>query len=171
MNFEDVIVRVNKPYPKIENATPDAYTVSILKNLAFSRIGEINGILQYIYQSVVARNVDDEISSIFEEIGIVEMMHLDLLMNAIIDFGGNPRYEDANRMPYTTNYINYSNKLKDMLNNNILAEQNAIENYKLAISKVKNESLKHLLERLIEDEELHLNIFKRILNNVEFLSV
>ena len=171
MNFEDVEVKVNLPYPEIVDATNDYSTVVILKNLATSTKGELNGVLQYIYQSTIAAATNEEIASIFEEIGIVEMMHLDMLMHAISDFGGNPKYEDANGNAFNLSNINYSIKLKDMLQANIKSEQFAIEAYSQAIEKVKNQSLKDLFERIIKDEKRHMDIFKKILNNVTFLSI
>ena len=80
MNFEDIVVKVDKPYPEITNAINDRETVAILKNLATSKTGELAGILQYIYQSVVSNKPNEDIASIFEEISIVEMMHLEMLM-------------------------------------------------------------------------------------------
>ena len=171
MNFEDLEVKINKPYPEIVNAQDDKFTVAILKNLASSRMGELNGVLQYIYQSVVADKVMEDVASVFEEIGIVEMMHLDMLMHAIVDFGGVPKYEDGQGNIFNVSNINYSIKLKDMLENNILEEKQAIEAYRQAISKIKNQSLKKLLERIIEDEQRHLDIFKKIRDNVKFLSI
>ena len=171
MQFEDIEVKESLPYPEIENATEDRETVAILKNLATSKNGELAGILQYIYQSVVSKSFNEEISSIFSEIGIVEMIHLDLLMSAITSFGGVPRYEDAMGNIFNTASINYSIKLKDMLQNNIKDEQIAIMEYARASEKVKNKSLKELLNRIKLDEERHLEIFKRILNNVTFLSI
>ena len=58
-----------------------------------------------------------------------------------------------------------------MLENNIRAESVAIENYNMAKDKVKNQSLKDLFARIIEDEERHIEIFKRIRDNVQFMSV
>ena len=171
MNLQEIEVRVNKPYPEIVNATMDRETVAILKNLATSKTGELGGILQYIYQAVVSNKIDEDISSIFEEIGIVEMMHLDMLMKAIMDFGGTPRYEDAMGNMFNVAGINYSPKLKDMLENNIKDEQMGIMDYSKAAEKVKNQSLKDLLNRIKLDEELHLEILKKILNNVTFMSV
>ena len=171
MNFDEIEVKINKPYPEIENAQDDIYTVSVLKNLATSKHGELGGVLQYIYQSVVADKVIKEIGAIFEEIGIVEMMHLDMLMHAITDFGGNPKYEDGQNAPFNVSGINYSIRLKEMLENNINEEEFAIRAYTQAIQKVNNPSLKKLLERILEDEERHLEIFKNLNNNVKFLSV
>lgn len=171
MNFENISVKVDKPYPEIVAATEDAVTVNVLKNLASSRVGELSGIFQYIYQSVVADKTNQDIASILEEIGIVEMIHLDMLMHAITMFGGVPKYEDAQGNFFNTANMNYSIKLKDMLENNIRAESFAIENYTNAISRVKNESLKNLFRRIIEDEQRHVEIFKTIRDNVEFMSI
>ena len=139
--------------------------------MATSKNGELGGVLQYIYQSVVSNRVNADIASIFEEIGIIEMMHLEMLMNAIVDFGGIPKLEDAMGNPFNVSNMNYSLKLKDMLQANIKDEQMAIEAYSRAIERVKNNSLKDLLERIKQDEEKHLQIFKQILNNVTFMSV
>lgn len=171
MELGNIKVRLDKPYPKILNATNDQMAVNILKNLAGSRTSELTAVLQYIYQSVIADKSADEIGAIFEEIGIVEMTHLDLLMHAITDFGGTPKYEDSQGNQFNSNYINYTVKLKEMLNNNILAEQRAIEQYNEAIKRVKNESLKELFRRIIQDEELHIKVFKYLKDSVEFLSI
>ncbi len=171
MNFQDIEVRINKPYPEIVGAVDDSNTVAILKNLANSRIGEMVASSQYVFQSVVADKTNEEIAEIFEEIGVVEMMHLDMLMHAISDFGGVPRYEDANGNYFNTANLNYSLRLADMLDNDIRAETIAIDNYMLAIDKVKNQSLKDLFARIIEDEQRHIEIFKKIKNNVEFMSI
>lgn len=171
MNFENIKVKVDKPYPEITNANIDMQTVSILKNLANSRGGELRAVLQYIYQSVIADNVEQEIASIFEEIGIVEMMHLDMLMHAITQFGGTPEYLDSQRNFFNTNIINYTTKLSEMLESNIQAETIAIDNYNQAISLVENQSLKDLFSRIIEDENQHIQVFKKIRDSVNFLSI
>lgn len=170
MDFEDIIVRVNKPYPEIVGATNDKMTVAVLKNLATSKMGELGGVLQYIYQSVVADKVNPEIAKIFEEIAIVEMSHLDMLMHAVVDFGGIPKYEDGQGNIFNTSMINYSQKLKEMLDGNIADENMAIQEYTRAIDRVGNQSLKDLLSRIREDEKLHLDVFKYIRDHTIFYS-
>ncbi len=170
MNLKDIKVKIDKPYPEIVGACDDTMTVSILKNL-ISRPGELGAVLQYIYQSVVADKTMEEIGGIIEEIGIVEMIHLDLLMHAVTDFGGVPKYEDGQGNYFNTNCINYTTKLKEMLDNNIRAENMAINSYREAIKRVKNESLKNLFSRIIEDEEQHIKVFQYIRDSVRFLSI
>ena len=171
MNFEDIEVRINKPYPEIENATTDMKTVAVLKNLASSSVGELEAVLNYIYQSVIANKTHRDIADLFEEIAIVEMEHLDMLMNAITAFGGVPKYEDCNGTMYSTKFVNYTQKLGEMLNNNIAAETVAIKDYTQAINFVSNESLIKLFERIILDEKRHLEIFRTLKDSVQFLSI
>ena len=171
MNFENIVLRDQSPYPEIEDALDDKQTVAILKDLASGRAGELNGILTYCFQSTIADKTNPDIGEIFEEIAIVEMRHLGLIMHAITKFGGVPRYESANGSPFSTGAINYSTKLKDMLELDIRDEQLAIDSYNQAIRIVKNESLKALLARIILDEQLHIEALKQIRDNIQFLSI
>ncbi len=171
MDLDNLELRKHDPYPEIVDANDDKHTVAILKNLATAREGELTAVLQYIYQSVESDKVMEDVGKILEEIAIVEMMHLDMLMHAITDFGGVAKYEDSYGNYFSTNCLNYTIKLKDMLENNIRAENIAIANYTEAIKHVSNNSLKKLFARIIEDEQCHIAIFKYLLNNVKFLSV
>ena len=170
MDLSNYQIKINESYPKIEDAQPDITTVNILKSLAFSRTGELNGVLTYVYQSNIADKTDSDLGELFEEISITEMMHLNMLMHAISAFGGIPKYESDGAY-FNASCINYTTKLKEMLENNIKAEQGAIYDYGEAIKRVKNESLKALFARIIKDEELHLNTFKKLKDTVQFLSV
>ncbi len=171
MIFDDILVRSNKPYPEIEGAVDCRRTVAILRNLATARHSELSTILQYTFQSIEADQVIEEVGKVLEEIGVVEMMHLDMLMHAIRDFGGSPRYEDSQGQMYNTSGVNYSTKLKDIIEIDIRDENIAIEEYKRAINMVNNESLKQLFARIIEDEEMHIEALKKVRDNVTFLSL
>lgn len=171
MEIKDVKVRADLPYPQIENASKDMRTVAILKDLLSARNGELTAILQYTYQSRIANLSETEIANLLEEISIVEMKHTELLMDAILSFGGDPRFDNSFGQYFTASYINYSQKLKDMLQANIRAESSAIEDYTRAIKNVQNQSLKDLFNRIILDEQIHLEIFEKLLNSVKFLTI
>jgi bacterioferritin len=171
MEINNIRIKHSEEYPEIINATADARTVMILKDLLSSSQGELEGVLQYFYQSRIANVIDKEISQILEEISIVEMEHAQLLMDAIVAFGGNPKFENSKSQPFSASYLNYSNRLKDILENNIKDEQQAVQNYINASNLVTNNSLSKLLLRIAEDERLHLNTFKTLQNVVEFFSV
>ncbi len=171
MGFENIELRVKQPYPQIEGATDDLQTVAVLKDLANGRDGELCAILTYIFQSTIADKTNDDIGKIFEEIAIVEMCHLGLLMHAICDFGGTPKYEISSGAPFNINNVNYNTKLKDILDIDIREEQGAIANYTQAIKMVKNQSLKDLFARIILDEQKHIDALKQVRAQVQFLSV
>ena len=167
----DIKVRLDSDYPQIVNAVDDPKVVAILKDLLSSRQGEIAGILQYFYQSRIANSTDEDVARLLEEVSIVEMGHMELLMNAIVMFGGTPIYNNSRGQYFNASYINYSIKLKDMLDNNIVAEQSAIQDYTNAQRLVSNQSLKDLFARIIEDEQIHLQTFKKLRDSVSFLSI
>lgn len=171
MEINNIQIRSNNPYPEIVGGTNDARIVSMLKDLLASREGEITGVMQYFYQSRIAQAVDEDIAKLLEEISVVEMEHMEMLMNAIIDFGGNPTYTNNKGQFFNTGYVNCSQKLKDMLDTNVFSEQQAIDDYTKAQRMTNNQSLKNLFARIIEDEELHLKAFKFLRDNVKFLSI
>ena len=160
MDINKIEIRASTEYPEIVGATNDPKTVGILKDLLSSRISEVTAIMQYFYQSRIAKGVEDDISSLLEEIAIVEMEHMELLMDAIISFGGTPIYTNSKGQYFNASYVNYATKLKDMLDSNIFSEQQAINDYSNAQNMVNNKSLKDLFARIIEDEQMHLKVFK-----------
>lgn len=171
MDLKNFFVKSKEAYPEIIDAVNNPRTVSILKNLMSGNDSELTAVLQYFYQSSISKEIEKEISDILEEISIVEMMHLEILSHAIVDFGGEPRYENGMGQSFNANAVNYTNSLRKMLDANIIGEQKAIENYKKAISLVDNKSLKNLFLRIIEDEELHIKIFNHLRDSVRFMSV
>ena len=171
MNLKNLLVKTKEPYPKIKDAINNPRTVCIIKNLMSGNEGELTAVLQYFYQSSISKDMEKEISDVLEEISIVEMMHLEMLSHAIVDFGGEPRYENGIGQSFNANTVNYSTKLSKILDANILGEEKAIENYKKAIDMVDNNSLKELFKRIIEDEKLHIKIFTHLRDSVRFMSI
>lgn len=171
MELKEIVVRANTPYPEITGATRDMKTVGILKNLMSSQDGELRGVLQYFYQSSVGNNIQSEIANILEEISIVEMMHMEQLSHAIVDFGGDPKYDNSQGQFFNTGVVNYTQKLREALEQNIRLEEGAIRNYNNAINMVENQSLKNLFRRIIEDEKLHMQVFTHLMNTVKFMSL
>ncbi len=171
MDFGSINLKDASPYPEINSATDCPRTCAILSDLISAQGGEVSLVMQFTFQSAVADKINADLGQFFEEAGIMNMHHIGLLMHAICSFGGMPKFEDGNSMPYTANYINYNSKLKDMLNNDITATTNSINNYNHAIKLVKNDSLKNLLARIVKDKQKQLNALNTILNNVNFYSV
>ncbi|MEG1499701.1 MAG: hypothetical protein RR400_01335, partial [Clostridia bacterium] len=86
------ILKTEVPYPEIVGAIYSPETIRLLKNLYASRGGEFTAIATYFYQHIVLAPFNEEISKLFEQISMVEMMHLELLGEAIVSFGGDPTF-------------------------------------------------------------------------------
>ncbi len=146
----------NLPYPDIKVEKENIEYARLLSYPYAGLVSEDTATHLYMYQSFI---LDDEVSNILEKIAIVEMKHLELLAKTIKLLGLNPEYK-VNNIPWTTNYVNYNNNLKDILKINIEAETLAIKNYNNLIKVIDDKYIKELLKRIIIDEEIHLKIFK-----------
>ncbi len=145
----------NLPYPDIKVEKENIEYAKLLMYPYASMISEDTATHLYMYQSFI---LDDNIGKILENIAIVEMHHLEMLAKTINLLGLKPEYK-SNDIPWTSNYINYTNNLKDILKINIEAETLAIKNYQNLIKVINDKYIKKMLERIIVDEEIHLKIF------------
>ena len=170
MDYENLCLNSKDPFPEIENAVRDNKTVGILKDLISDRGGELFATLMYSFQQFVCKEKAQQISKIIEEISIVEMKHMELLSNAMIQFGGVPVFTNERGEYFNANYVNYTTNLYEILTTDIKAEKGAVEAYTQAANMVTNESLKNLLLRIRADEECHLSVFEKLLREVEFFT-
>lgn len=124
--------------------------------------GELSAVTQYIYEHIELKRYES-FSKILLSIAIEEMHHLDLVGDLIKKLGKKPYFIDKNRVAWNAENIKYHfNNVYDMLRFNIESEKKAILDYKEAIKYTQNKSIKELLERIILDEQTHLEIFNRL---------
>lgn len=165
-----MIYKVNKPYPKIKVEEKNCYYANLLLNDYCGLVSELSAITQYTYQHFDKFDTNQEFSSILSGIAVVEMKHLELLGKTIKLLGINPKFYFIDKNLYcNTNYwnssfIDYNTDIKKMLKNNIIIEEKTIENYKKDINIICDKYIQKLLYRIIEDEYLHIEIFKSLLN-------
>ncbi|MCH5142476.1 MAG: manganese catalase family protein [Clostridiales bacterium] len=155
------------PFPSTNNVTPDALTLRIISPEYASPSGELTAILQYIYQSFFFKKDGyNEIADTLESIAIAEMIHFKLLGNTVLALGAAPIYTQYPPSPfnfYSTKYVTYSRTLKDMLADDIRAERHAIRSYENMLLRLKNQQVSAIIERILQDERLHLQTFTQIL--------
>lgn len=151
------------PYPSVENLTRDPVAARILSAQFATSGGELNAILQYIYQSFIFNHAGNEkTASLLKSIAIAEMKHFDLLGNALINLGAQPVYTFTPPVAfnfYSTKFVSYTCNFAEMLEDDIIAEKHAIASYKKMLCRLKNEKVSTLVSRILEDEELHLEAF------------
>lgn len=151
------------PYPSVKKLTCDPIAARILTSAYATSCGELNSILQYVYQSFVFNHAGKEdVAELLKSVAMAEMMHLDMLGNALINLGAQPIYTftpPAAFNFYSTKFVSYTGKFADMLEDDIIAEKHAVCSYKKMLCRLKNDGVKALVARLLEDEELHLKAF------------
>ncbi len=125
--------------------------------------GELTAITQYIYEHI-EYDYQPKMSNILLKIAIEEMRHIKILGEIIKKLGGNPIYVNSQKKQWTSENVKYSfENLNEMLRYNIKSEEKAIEGYKRAIRYTKNIYLKNIFERIILDEQKHIEVFMKLI--------
>ena len=157
----------NKQYPVVRVEKENIEYAKILSLDYASDISEDSAIHLYTYQALILEKTHPEISKTLKHIAITEMKHLELLGKAIHLLGLPPKYvsytSDNIKRYWTSSFINYTTSLKNMLKQDIKSESMAIENYRKHKETINDAYIKQLLTRIIEDEQVHLSIFQRLL--------
>lgn len=162
----------NNSYPEVRVERPNIEYAELLLQDYAGVVSEDTAIHLYMYQSFLQDEKWEEFSEALEDIAIVEMHHLDLLGKTILKLGLNPIFatinsENNNIMYWTSENVDYTDEIKKMLQVDIKAETLAIEQYKLHKEIINDKYIKVLLNRIIQDEEEHLKIFKELYAKVE----
>jgi len=120
----------------------------------------LNKALQLEYSDVFlypreAKLIKDKvISSLFEEFGLMEVRHADLLARRILELGGKPVWDFS--------LLQDKNELGDILARHFDYETKAVDFYGRLLEQVNNET-KILLRGIKAEEEIHLDKIKELL--------
>ena len=156
--------KVNLPYPKIKVEKKDKKIALMLLNSYAGEISEDTAIHDYIFQMMMLNY--PEYKSILKGIAIVEMHHLEILGNLIYALGITPvfgKIKDDALQWFNGSFVNYSDNFTYVLQHNIYEEQMTINQYQKIIKTTTDANIKEILNRIILDEELHIEIFSKML--------
>lgn len=159
---------LEKKYPPIKVKEKNLEYAKILLDSYAGFISEDTAVHQYIYNHIILKNINKDLSKAFFKVSITEMKHLDYLGDLIKLLGANPIFKTYdnltnNLLPWNTNYLSYKTDVKSILKHSITIENIAINNYKKTINIIDDIYIKAVLNRIIEDELLHIKIFKSFL--------
>ncbi|MBQ3219692.1 MAG: manganese catalase family protein [Clostridia bacterium] len=161
-------IRVDLPYPKIENAICDKHSATVISPAYCGLYGELSAILSYTYQNFNFKFLDDlDTAELFMGIGIVEMQHFQILGETLCSLGVDPIftvYPPYKSDFYSTSSIIFSRSPEKMLMDAITGELVAINEYKRMLKCLKNEQVATVIERIVLDEELHVRVLKEKFN-------
>ncbi len=98
-------------------------------------------------------------------IAIAEMKHLDILGEAMLKLGVDPKFIQCpnTRTYFNTSTVSQSKTPQKMLMDDIGGELEAIATYKKMLFILENEQVEAIIQRIIIDEELHLEKLKEML--------
>jgi len=120
---------------------------------------ELQVSIQYMWQHVLAKGIESvAVEDIFREIAITEMKHAEEIAERLTYLGGTPTTK-----PHP---IFVGGSLKEMLQTDVKAEEEAIALYKQAIKvagKEGDSTTRRLFEEILSAEEGHHDTFTKLL--------
>ena len=160
----------DKPYPTTEGICPDCRALRIISPAYASSTGELNSILQYNYHAVMFDSKGlSEYAELIDSISGAEMIHLKLLGKTICALGAQPIYTACPPAAfnfYSAKFVSYSRSLKNMIEDDILAERHAVMSYAHMLDRLRNDRVKDIIARILEDEKMHLKAFTDLLDRI-----
>lgn len=150
------------PYPDLKIYSVSRGDVLALTDDYAGRDSETTAIMQYAYQSYILKEKYPDLALVLEKIAVVEMKHHELLAEAIVQNGGDPLIAGRHCF-WSGSAVNYSQKVCDVLKADLAGELGAIENYRRTVASLSNKSIIALIERIILDEEIHVRIFEKLI--------
>lgn len=161
MNYQS-----NKPYPipKVERKNKE-YARLLLEDYAGAN-SEDTAIHSYLYQYLLKKEELKEFSNIMEHIAEVEMHHLSLLGETIKLLGIVPAFGSYSNLDnfifWNSSNVCYNADLKKIILCDIKNEEEAIRNYKKHYAIIKDHYVRELINRIIEDEEVHIFVLNNL---------
>lgn len=150
------------PYPEVR--VEENLAEAKLLMPSYAGVGsELTAIMTYSFQSFISPE-SGVLSRALGGVARTEMKHFELLGRTIFKLGGYPIM--GARTYHSGSMVNYTLDPHKYLAQNIASEEAAIVGYERTILNLRDESVKLLIERIILDEELHINIFKELLKIV-----
>lgn len=157
-----------EPYPPIRVERPNPRYAQMLQANFASACSELTSITQYTYHSLVLGRTAPGTADTLRRISITEMRHLDIFGRLILLLGGDPRYCSRRQgcpVAWNGNMVTCHADLREAVRSDISLEQTAIHTYQYQTAAIEDCYISAMLNRIILDEQLHIRIFRQILES------
>ncbi len=154
------------PFPDTSHLSKDIRSANIISFAYASLHSELTAILQYNYHAIHWANFDKEYAETMMCISLAEMIHIEKLGETMLTLGVDPVYKQSPAYPelwYNTSCVARSKTPQKMLIDDIQGELNAITDYKKMVAILTNETVSALIQRIIMDEQLHVETLTKLL--------
>lgn len=152
------------PPIRIERKNPE-YARLLLADYA-GKDGELTASTQYLYQHLITGQTHRQLAKDLIRISISEMHHMERLGKLIVLLGGNPLLRTCpvgGCSFWEGCYVSPTQEVTKFLEENIRGEKAAIANYRQRIRQIQDRYIQAVLERIIQEEEGHIEIFQKYL--------
>ncbi len=132
----------------------------LIATLLYNVALEHSAIVQYLYHIFLIG--DEEVTGEIEKIARQEMRHMKWFAHRVVQLGGEVelrRIEEEIKVG--------GPDWKSMIQNDVSAEEAAIEIYTKQLDELEDDSVRRLLERVIRDESEHRHEFSELLEKIE----
>ena len=173
--INNIPCRSKNPYPSTQISVKNEQVAELLLS-AYAGGGnsELTALTQYFVHS--QSMTDKEAADMNLCIAMDEMYHLQVIGEMIISLGGNLKFWAPNHAYWTGGYVSYGLTDTDKLSQNIFSEQEAIAGYQAILREVQyfntnsNAGLNQVctvIQRILEDENVHLSLFTDKYNQIK----
>lgn len=159
----------SEKWPPLKIECPDqVYANEMLSNIG-SCNSEFSAVTLYLYNNIILTDTNRQFAEIFHKISVVEMHHWQIFAQLARMLGADPRPWSINcscPVYWSPDCLKYPQQLKALLENSLKGEQEAIEKYRRQASCIKDSCITALLNRIILDEQIHVEIFHEMLAQI-----
>jgi bacterioferritin len=135
----------------------------VIDLLNAGRARELSAILQYLAQHYELANDDyGKLAKVLKDTGITEMKHAEALAERILFLGGTPTTKPEAE-------VKKGQKIADMIATDIRLEEDAVKLYNeaaVACAEALDHVSKDIFEKLLADENEHLDMFMSIRDHI-----
>ena len=158
-----------EPYPPVEVDGKNRLYAGLMHMNLCAAHSELTAIMQYLYQGWAMDACHAEAAHTMHRIATAEMRHMDIFAQLVRLLGGDPVYTVSfrqRRRVWDGSLVSPCKNFHHMMQNNLLAEQETIERYLRQAAMVHDAHIAALLRRIVEDERIHVRIFRSYLDEL-----
>lgn len=162
--------RLDIPYPLLENINPDKQVATMLLNHLGGLHSKMSSLSFYLYCSTITYQTSQELHNVFDYLCQVEMDHLKLFSKLVYLLQEDPRlwnYENELLQYWSAGYNIYPLDTHLILEHAITLEKHMIELSLKHFHKIQQENIKNLLQRIIQEDKLHVELLEYYLNKLK----